>query len=670
MKQFSSILDSPKLRTLGALLFLVGITGISYFPAVNAGAIIDDEKYFLSDPLMTASDGFRQIWINPSNNNQVWPYIPITRSSFWLEHQFSGGSLPVAHTINIILHAISAILLCLLLRHFRIRGAWLTSLLFAVHPVHVQSVAWVTERKNLVSIIFYLLAIWAYLDFEEKKQWRNYLAVLLLFLAAMLSKTSTIMLPLVFILCRAWRHSSWNAKDLLSLLPFFMLAMIQGTVRLWFELHLFGAGSFERGFYERLLTAGHIPFFYLSKFVFPYPLSFVYPRWIIDPTRISMHLPLLSLCLITGLLLYKIRQWERGFAFALAFFIVSLFPVLGFFNNAWTQFSFVSDHWMHIPGLPLFVLAVQGGLWALSREWKNTSQFIKFSKPFFWTGLVLTLSVLTWKQASVYQNEITLWQATLKNNPKAWLPHYNLGTYYLDQKQYRLAIRHFNAALEDKPDHAKAYNNLGKSYAAIKQPEAALESYEHALAIHPFFAEIYNNRGLLYSDLKKFPEALKEFNEALRLNPNFSEAYNNRGIIYFRFEQFGRAIEDYNKALQTDPGNLKAYNNRGNAHFKMELFAQAKDDYTHVLQHDPAYQKAYLNRALVFLQMKQFEKALEDLNKALELNSGSVEAYRLRGLLYWQVFQNQELACADWEQACSLKDCSSFNSAKENKICR
>ncbi len=655
-------------RTLGGILFLILLTGLVYHPAMQADVILDDKRFYVDDPIMVKADGLFRIWFHPLENNDMWPYIPITRSTFWIERQLFGLNLSISHLINIVLHSVTAILLWLLLKPWVARSAWWVAVLFAVHPVYVQSVAWISERKNMVSGLFFVLALWGYLKFldtsrspgnPEKTNRRNasigwYVLTFSLFGGALLSKTSTIMLPVVFLLCHWWMQKPWKRSDISALLPFFGLSGLAAYSRVWFEIHSFGANEVQFPFtvVERLIIAGHVPFFYIQKLAFPYPLVFNYPKWSIDTTTFSMFLPVLSIIGLLGIALWKYRTWGRPLFLGLGAYGVLLFPVLGFFNNSWFQYSFVTDHWVHLPSIPLLLLAVEGGHRAIgflkvSVHIKNKIRIASFG------AFALVWGGLTFQQTLIYQNHETLWKATLVHNPQSWLSHYNLGTIFLEQKKYQQALKHMDEAVELYPVLAQAYNNRGILYSHLGEYEKAIEDYSEILRRDPDDVPVYNNRGTAYFKLKQYEQALVDYDTAIQLQPHYPEAYNNRANVHAELEQYDQALQDYQQALQQNPQYAEAYNHRGTVYLTLQQYESALQDFRRAWELRPDYAEAYHNQAVTLGELQQFEAALKSYSQALRIDPGFVKAYRYRGVLYSRL-QRYQAGIADFNKALQL----------------
>ncbi len=666
--QTSSFVSFFKANTLAGIIALIALAFLAYYPASQAEFIIDDNPFYIADPVMEQSDGILRIWLSPQENNDIWPYIPITRTSFWIERQLVGLNLQISHVINIGFHAITAVLLWLFLRYLRIPGAWLIAMVFVLHPVHVQSVAWIAERKNVVAGIFYVLTLWSYFHFERKQQWQWYVLTLSLFLCALLSKSSTIMLPVLFIFCRLWNSSPWKMLELLKLIPFFLLALVMGYVRIWFEINSFDATGVQYSWTwgERLLIAGHVPFFYLTKIIFPYPLMFIYPKWTIDAAKISMYLPLVSIIAVAGVLLWKYSSWGRVFFLTLGMFLISLFPVLSFFNNSWTQFSFVADHWVHLPSIPVLILLVQGIRWA--GKYLKTITGSQYAQQGIWTIATFTFMGLTWQQAQSYQNNKTLWLTTLAQYPEAWMAHQELGREYMVDGDIQLALQHLNQAIQLNENRPDAYLNRGLAYFLIEQYPLAIENFNQALLLNHKMKKAYYNRGKTYAKLHQYQKALADFNQVLELNPKFSEAYNDRGTIYLQWRQYPQALQEFNQALLLNPQLTEAYHQRGLTYIFLGKYVQAVEDFDQVLRLNPTVVESWYNRGNAYLKLQQYAKAMDSYNQALQLDPKYIPAYNNRGYLYI-LSGNKKQACANWREACRLGQCQYYQQAQQKQDC-
>ncbi|MBF0280563.1 MAG: tetratricopeptide repeat protein [SAR324 cluster bacterium] len=567
------------------IMLLTFATIVSYSPLNDAQAIFDDITLFLNDPMMTNPEGWWRIWLRPLENNNAWPYLPITRSTFWIEQQLFGFNLSVTHWINVILHLATALLLWIVLQQLSFKSAWFVAMFFALHPIHVQSVAWIAERKNVVSGVFFMLTLWGYASFEKTGKKGIYFLTLGLYLGALLSKTATIMLPFLFIFYRLWRRSSWQKAELGALLPFFLLALFIGPLRVWYELVYSGATDdlYGRSFLERLLIAGKIPFFYLSKITLPFPLMFHYPKWSDELDQAFLYIPLLSIVIVLGILCHKYRSWGRPLILGLMAYGVLLFPVLGFFNNAWTQFSYVADHWVYLPSIIVSILLVSGA--HLGIEWiaKRSPAFLTQKTITGVISVVIfsTMASLTWHQTLAYKNLESLSKESIAKNPAAWLAHYNLGIVYEERGETKLALEKFSQAIDFSPRFTDAYEHRGLAHLKLKQYQLATNDFSRAIQLDPKSASFYGNRGLALFQLKQYDEALRDLDTALQLDPNSAEIYNNRGVMLLDLKRFPEAIKDLNNAIELNTGAAKAYINRGLAFHNLLQHKAACLDWQH-----------------------------------------------------------------------------------------
>ncbi len=644
-----SVLPSPLL--FGSKFFLLIILTITiYLPVLDGGYLLDDREFFIDDPLVVSEEGWVKIWLSPQENNGVWPYLPLTRTSFWIERQLWGENFWNTHFVNVLLHLLSAMILWLGLRHLGIRGAWLIGLLFAIHPIYVQSVGWMSQRKNVLAAVFYLLSLWAYLAADtkknlaadSKKKWGmlhggKYALALMAFICAVLSKTSTVMLPVILIFCRLWLRQDWKKADYWALLPFFGIALAVGIFRVQFEYDSFGAvgEAFDYGGLTRLLVASHVPFFYLQKILFPFPLIFVYPKWDILLQQLNFYLPVLSLLGIAGILLWKFQTWGRGIFLGLGAFWVALFPVMGIFNNNWTRFSFVTDHWVHLPSIAILILVVRGGLLLFDR-FANRIPLVRYAALASGSGIVVCLSMLTWQQSQAYQGIETIWKDTIQKNPRSWTGYNRLGAFYFGRGKLELAIHHFTEALRIKPDFVEAYNNRGSAYFRAGKIEEAFNDFNEALHLHEAHLEARLNRGIVYNTIQQYEKAVEDFSHILRLDPNYSQAYAHRSESYLYLKEYELGIHDIEMALQ-----------------------DARDD---------ALVGHYFNRAFAYIGLKQYEKALDDLNQTITQDDKFEKGYRFRAFVYMQLGK-ANLACQDWQNLCSLGVCEQYQQAQQKGTC-
>jgi tetratricopeptide (TPR) repeat protein len=503
-------MDGKKPILLAAVIVLVTLA--FYLPAVDAGFVVDDEHLLTANPLIKARDGLRRFWFTAEAED----YFPLTSTSLWLEWRLWDKDPTGYHLVNMLLHAASAVLIWRALKRLNVPGAWLAGLIFGVHPVNAASAAWISERKNVLALPFYLLSLLLYLRFESSGRARAYAASLALFLLALLSKTSVVMLPLALLGCAWWRRGCVMRKDVLRSLPFFALAGALAAIELWFHSHriLAQVAARPEGFLSRAAAAGWAVGFYLYKAALPWNLAMVYPRWNVDPRAMTAWLP--DLLLLTGLALawrYR-RSWGRPLLFAAGYFMVSLLPVLGFADVSFMKYSLVADPGQYVAIVGVIALAAAAGV----RAWKRLSPTSRKQVIIGLVILVGALGVLTWQRCDVFESDETLWGDTLEKNPRCYIAQVNLGKALLAktrfamdplmvQTKFRQAISHFQAAVLQEPNEPEAHENLANVFFALGEYGPAAEQYRQALRTRPDDATIRERLNEALARQSRPPEA-------------------------------------------------------------------------------------------------------------------------------------------------------------------
>jgi Flp pilus assembly protein TadD len=500
-------------RNVLAAVALLMVTLLAYQPAMRAGFIWDDDDYVTNNHTLRTAEGLKQIWFEPRSIPQ---YYPLVHSSFWMEYQLWGLNPTGYHVINIVLHVIAALMLWRVLALLGLPGAWAVACIFAVHPVHVESVAWITERKNVLSLIFYLGALFAY--FQSDRQ-RNYVIALMLFVCAMLSKTVACSLPAAIVLIVWWKHGRVTRKDVLRLAPMFVIGLALGVMTAWLEKRFVGADGqdWSLSFIERILVAGRAVWFYAMKMVWPAGLTFIYPRWQIDSSAAWQYLFPAGVIAVLATLWFMRGKWGRGPLVAALLFCGTLLPALGFVNLYPMRYSFVADHFQYAGSIALIVSIV-----AASSRWLDARRLNIAA-----CLVVLTLGALTWKQSLNYHDRVALWQDTISKNQNCWMAELNLAVCLYEQGDDASALPHVRRSLQIKPDHAEAHNTLGVIYARRGKAELATREYEEALRLGPYLASAHANYGVLLARTGKPRLAIPHFAAAAELSPsNVNTIYN------------------------------------------------------------------------------------------------------------------------------------------------
>jgi protein O-mannosyl-transferase len=523
----SQLLAAVGFRNLAYGVLLLLVTVIAYRPALNGRLLWDDDAH-VTKPELQSLHGLWRIWFDLGSTQQ---YYPLLHSAFWVEHRLWGDAVLGYHLINVLLHVTAACLVVSIAKRLSLPGAWLAGYVFALHPVCVETVAWISEQKTTLSAVFYLAAAMAYLHFDRTRRRSHYFLALALFVFALLSKTVTATLPAALLVVLWWQRKrlSWK-RDALPLLPWFALGATAGLVTAWLErryIHAEGA-SFALTLGERCLLAGRVIWFYLGKVLWPVNLMFTYPRWKVDPAAGWQYLfPIGVLGLAAGLWLLARRR--RGMLAGFLFFAGTLFPALGFFNVFPFIYSYVADHFLYLAALGILVPLACG--LAIARERIPAARRLV---PAVTGVLLATLFVLTWRQSGMYREAETLYRETLRRNPASWMAHNNLGCILADRPaSLPAAIAEFEASLRLKPDNRQAENNLGN--ALLTTPGRMKDAIPHlqaALALNPNFPETHYNLALALSLTGgAIPEAIAEYKAALRLRPDYPAARNNLGRL-------------------------------------------------------------------------------------------------------------------------------------------
>ena len=481
----------PRRRSLyalaGAALIAAAVFFV-YYPSLHGEFILDDGLLLTNNPLIKDPAGLYSFWFSTEPQD----YWPMTNTTFWLEWRLWGEHPTGYHVTNLLLHLAACLLIWMILRKLSIPGGFLAALLFAIHPVNVESVAWVAQRKNTLAIVFLLLSILWYLKAdmrgEERKgkegddrspmtkdqlpvsqpepgpgttrlaSSRFYWLSLAAFVLAMFSKGSVAVLPVLLLGIIWWRRPLRRA-DFWATAPFFVVAAALVGVDVWFQTHGTEVVIRDAGFVERLLGAGTAIWFYLCKAILPIDLAFVYPQWKIDPHGLRWWLPLAAAAIVTVVLWRYRKGWSRPLLFAWGFFCVALLPVLGFTDVGFMQYSLVADHYQHIALIGIAALAAAG----FSIYGRRTQGLVGVAVLGSAVVVVGALGFAAWKQNGLYRRAVTLYTDTLEKNPDCWMAHDNLGLALVNEDRLEEAIQHHQAALKLKPDNPTSHLNLGNA---------------------------------------------------------------------------------------------------------------------------------------------------------------------------------------------------------------
>jgi tetratricopeptide (TPR) repeat protein len=612
---------------LWGLILLLAVI-LTYTPVWYAGYIWDDDVYITANPCMIGLHGLKEIWTTSAAD-----ISPLTFTTFWVEHALWGVAPLPYHLVTVLLHGACAILLWRVLRSLQIPGAWLGAALWALHPVQVESVAWITETKNTQSGLFFLLSILFFVKWLKAKGldgqigggW-NYALTLLFAALAMASKSSTVVLPVVLCLCAWWIEGRWQWRNLVKMVPIFLMSIVASAVSMWM-VKMAGIAEdpqWARSWPERFATAGDAVWFYLGKLLWPHPLMTIYPRWEINASQWFSYLPLLAVIVVLLILWLKRESWARPYFFTFAYFLVALLPVLGLVNHAILRYSLVFDHLQYLAGMGPLALAGAGmvrlGEFAIpGRCWLQSS---------LCAGLLLILGLLSWHRAWAYESQETLWTDTLAKNPNCWVGYNNLGDALLQKGHLDEAMGQYRKALEINPNLAGAHYNLGIAFSQKGQVDEAMGQYRKALEINPNIAGAHYNFGLALFQKGQVDEAIAQFQKALGIDPNYAEAHINLGIALAQEGQVDEAMVHFQKAVEINPNYAEARSNLGKALSQKGQMDEAIAQFQKALEINPNIAEAHNNLGVALSQKGRVDEAINQFQEALRLKPDDVNAQK------------------------------------------
>ena len=616
------------LLAAGAALMVA--TFAAFGPLMNAGFLWDDDLNLTENPAVSSPAGLRAIWFEPNATPQ---YYPLTFTTLWLEHRMWGAQPRGYHAVNILLHSANAVLLWLLLRRLRVRYAWLIAAAFALHPLQVEAVGWISQRKTVLSAALCLLSLLAYSEFRPLAVTRKtrlaraalYAASLAAYAAAMLSKTAVCGLPGVLLVMTWWKRRRVDRGDFALLAPFLAVGIALSLITIRVE-NRFGMEGPEwaYSFVERILIAGRALWFYVQKLVWPTQLAFVYPRWTIDAGDWRQHaLAVAALVALAALWLARDRIGRGPTAGALVFGGM-LFPVLSFANLYYMRYSLVADHFQYLACIGVIGVVLSGVGFTLRSFGRAGVRFSRLAA----TAALCALAVLAWRQSRIYADPETLWRDTILKNPASALAHYNLA-YHLSVSDRRTeAIPHYQSAIAIDPRHRHARHNLAIVYAEAGELDAALSLYAGLVQDYPEDAHVRFNHGLTLAQAGRAREAIAAFREAVRIDPGFAEAHFRLAAGLLGAGLQDQAADHFQRTLELRPSDdvprlflAQIHANRGRS-------AQAVRQYRAFLRSHPNHRDALLG--LAWILATDDDAANRNGPQAFDLADRAVQAANYR----------------------------------------
>ncbi|MDD3953249.1 MAG: tetratricopeptide repeat protein [Lentisphaeria bacterium] len=639
---------------------------------------------------------------------------PLTWLSWMLDYELFGLNPQGYHLINLLFHVVNTLLLFLVLRRMT-KSLWpsaFVACLFALHPLHVESVAWIAERKDVLSTFFWMLTMGAYSYYVESPGLKRYVFVVLFFVLGLLAKPMLITLPFVLLLLDFWplrRFSEIKPNDrvqtealnsvasdkqkknskkkqvaavkqpmevkkstnpeykwsriyplLREKVPLFVLAILSSVIT-YFAAQSAGAvestAALPLG--VRIGNAFVSYIAYIGKMIWPSNLAIFYPH----PLGVILWQVLGSVLLLVVITLAVIRRAKKSpyLATGWLWYLGTLVPVIGIVQ-AGSQA--MADRYSYISLIGLFVMAAWG-VPELLKKWRYRKETLLALSAL----IVLGLSVKTWTQVGYWQDSVALYDHTLKVTDHNWVIYNNRGAVYNDRGNYRQAIEDLNKAIEIKPDYADAYSNRGAAYKGLGNYRQAIEDYNRAIGIKPNEAMAFSNRGNAYKGLGNVRQAIEDYNRAIEIKPDEAMAYGNRGVAYKGLGNYRQAIEDLNKAIEINANYVDAYMNRGAAYGALGNYRQAVEDLNKAIEIKPDEAMAYRNRGNAYAGLGNVRQAIEDYSRAIAIKPGDADAYFNRGFVYLKQGDNIS-GCRDAQKACALGNCKLLKAANNGGLCR
>ena len=527
-----------------------------YLPAMLSVEFIWDDVVLGTDTVRTL-DGLRQIWFSPADIPAEGHYWPLTYTSFWLEHKLWGSIATGYHTVNVLLHLANTVLLWRLLRRFTVPGAWVAAAVFAVHPVHVESVAWIIERKDVLSGMFYLLAATAWVRFAEQPRPRWYLASLAAYVGGLLSKSVVVTLPVALLIWHWWKRGRVTWNDVLRLAPFFVVGAAITVAELLFNRSR-GVGGFGYSLIERALIAARAFWFYIGKLFWPLDLAGIYPHWEVREADPLAWLGIgAAVVLVTTLWLLRGRI-GRGPLAGLLFFAVTLAPVLGFVDFNFMLFSFVADRYQYLASIGITTVVVAGAAWALAALRRTGWVRGNIANAVLIVLVLAVLGTLSWRHASLYRDGSRFFAHVVAYNPTARDAHLNLGSELLSRDRLDEALDAYRIAGEQRPDDCKPAYGAGLALHQLGRWEEAGVAYLRALHLCPRYGKALTDFAELRLDQQRYEAALQLSDAALEIQPRNASAWVHRSRALQHLGDAPGALDSIERALAIEPSDEAA----------------------------------------------------------------------------------------------------------------
>ncbi|MCY4486481.1 MAG: tetratricopeptide repeat protein [Deltaproteobacteria bacterium] len=528
------------------------LVAVSYLPALQ-GDFVWDDVIFSEEPVIHQWSGLWNIWFSPADIRNEGHYWPVVYTSFWLEHKLWGLAPIGYHVVNLLLHWLNTLLVWRLLRCLAVPGAWAAAAVFAVHPLHVESVAWLIERKDLLSGLFYLAAALTWIRFVDTPTWSRYGLSLALYVAALLSKSMAVTLPAALLIWHWWQRDRISAADLARLAPFFAVGLALTVAD-----YVFYSGreplALGYSFIERILIAGRALWFYAGKLVWPTDLAVIYPLWDVRAGDALAWAHVVAAAAVAAFLWLGRHRLGRGPVAAVLFYAVTLAPVLGFIDYGYMQFSFVADRFQYLAGMGLMALLVGTAVRAAG----GLPRVLGMAARGAFALILAVLATLSWAQSGIYRDEVTFFSHIVGLNPAARDAYLNLGSALFEADRPEEGLAASRLALRHRPDSASAHSNVGRGLLKEGRFDEAETHLRRAVELDPRKGSARQNLAELLRKTKRYEEAVATSRAALRIDRNSALAYGGMGTALFELKRHEEAVAATTRALALKPDTAMA----------------------------------------------------------------------------------------------------------------
>lgn len=585
------------------------------YPVVENGWVFWDDPTYVLENEQLEIESWSQVAEQFNFVVVQGNYHPITMLSYVIDYSIDGLNPKVFHSTNLIIHLLNTLLVYILIyRLFHDKKiGFLVSILFSIHPMHLESFAWVSERKDVLYVFFFLLGLIQYLNYTRSGNFRSYFLSILLYLMALLSKGMAVVFPVVLLLIDYLQHRTMNKKALLEKLPFFILSIIFGLIVIWAQSKGDAITSnADSPFIQTFLVPIYGLFMYLLKGIIPYNLSALHPYPSIEGgVPFLIKFSIVPLLLFVGIIVKFFRS-NRPVVFGLLFFLVVIFPVLQFLS---VGSAIISERYTYLAYLGLFVF--MGVL--LSRVYQISSKVVKVGVVSAVVIYLGSLSFQTYSRTKVWSNDETLWSDVINTYPDDYFAYMKRGSFRAKNGNYSSAMKDLNKSIKLFQHDYYAFNNRGMIYLAEQKYDLAEKDFSKAIALDSNLYEAYLNRGLIFLNTRKYELALQDFQKSTFLAPDNELNYLNSALLYERMYRIDDALVAFQKAVKINSVNSQTYFYRGQLLYKIKEYAEALKDFDRSLQLSKSDAKTCYWKAKTLLELNRKQEAMVVLKEAVNL---------------------------------------------------